>query len=527
MRILLALLLIALLPARVEGQDVVPQDVRDRHTITPGLVYERHDRSVRHGRTIIETIELDPLRFFGSLEWREASAVTPIPMRDAAPANAARSVFAFGLEKSAMIANRGALRRWPPEGPVLLRFPEGTLVLEELPTEPFHYAFDEGTSGTLRIGLEAIRLEQATLIPGPCEAESLRAAVPRGMQARRITIEGSVSDALWSAMISRSVLELPSGTPMEGFQPLAGNEAILLFPTATEVPEEGSVLRISGYLPLLYELAEQVVATGPWLRRGGRELTSGLSDEDATRNAFALDAFSGRAWFLTAPFEGRGQVAATDEDWAAFAQRKGATDMVLLDEGAPALVADLGSAAWRDVRGRQPAVTMLLFREESAARHGNARTGAWKRVGIESFGLQPPELLAHPKSALADLRVLPGGAADGFWSGRIDRGKPESAMLDVMLAGRVRVRGIEFLHAELAGFSPDWNLKGAIIHARDRPTDPWTRVAEFSSDSPRPRQRILFPLPPLATQLRIEITEPSFVSGGDMARLAEIIVWEE
>jgi len=124
--------------------------------------------------------------------------------------------------------------------------------------------------------------------------------------------------------------------------------------------------------------------------------------------------------------------------------------------------------------------------------------------------------------------------AETWWAARFQKSDfalppdgqtPTPNTLSIELREPTALAGMELIHAEAAGFSPQFSLRAWRLLGRSSPREPWRSIAEADHQSPSPRERIAFPNTPMLAQMRLEILKPNFLPNGDVARLSGLILW--
>jgi hypothetical protein len=296
-------------------------------------------------------------------------------------------------------------------------------------------------------------------------------------------------------------------------------------------------------LPLGQDVALAEVALhvdGPVLQAGPQP---GQEDEPAIRpvdgsgvEAFlAIDATGRRLFLVESGATARGRFPMGDEL------------LVWLGEAGAAQVARVGAGGGRfihDVRESTIAMEAGATRARLVLAARVARPGlTLPGGGGELARLRPGRVTGSNRNvgrngpaALNDGIFSPSPGLDGHWAAPL----PEGASLplpgtraaavplqwaEFSFPRAVTVHAVELLHAELAGFSPQFNLKGWRLLARDASSEPWMLLLTATTDEPVARERRLLDAPHVAREWRLEVLEPSHAEGGEVARLAEVVFW--
>jgi hypothetical protein len=116
-----------------------------------------------------------------------------------------------------------------------------------------------------------------------------------------------------------------------------------------------------------------------------------------------------------------------------------------------------------------------------------------------------------------------------YWSAPIRENPDQLPWVEMEFAEPVFLKFIDLVHAETAGFSPEYNLRGVRLLTRVGTRDPWVENLIHTGEEPKARERLRLHssgTDPVAVRaLRIEVTEPAFLDSVRSVRLAEILLW--
>lgn len=492
--------------------------------ILPGLQFMRSQSRRRGGALSVDAIAVDPTRHRSSA--RLALPANGMPhgtLRDLAAAPGTLAL--AGIGEAAVLWDGERLRSWPPAGPVFLHYGEGGSALRELPrVEPLLAVFEDGTSATLALGLEA-PAQQARLLPGPLEQDDFAALAESAAAA--FVLRTDPPRTAWASFdAARAGTIAYTATPIRPKQgDLAAEETLLLLATPSPGAATSRTVEVRWEPHPELRAASFAIGGDRWFVRNG-ELQSSATMPLTGIAVLARDAETGGFAIAAAAMEERGAAPFFAADAAAWIAQRGYDDAALLPMPHNGLVSDPGDFWMQRNRLIYEARGAIVF-DATPRRLRFAGAGNAQPIRVATFGIDPPDIFANPKRALVDGRTAPSPRLDSHWAARVDPNDPRTANVTMFFNVRSRIAALDILHAELAGLSPETNLRAANIYLRDKATEPWRPVASFRNEVPVGRQRIALSAPVAATQARIEIVEPNFLENGDMARIAELIFWGE
>ena len=116
-----------------------------------------------------------------------------------------------------------------------------------------------------------------------------------------------------------------------------------------------------------------------------------------------------------------------------------------------------------------------------------------------------------------------------YWSAPLVDQLDQLPWVELEFAEPVVLEFVDLIHAETAGFSPEYNLRGVRLLTRLGSRDPWEERLEHSAASPSARERLRLNNSGAEAEpvraLRLEVTEPAFLNSVRSVRLAEILLW--
>lgn len=287
--------------------------------------------------------------------------------------------------------------------------------------------------------------------------------------------------------------------------------------------------RASGELTLRtqpdWEYYRAIVPLRNWLVRSGQSVVApdppGIIPETRrARSAVALHREQRRLWLVYVWSGEREADGMSEAELAQFLIALGAADAAQGPEG------NAAAAVARDHAivppGQTPARARLALTVVPVEATSGARDLARAAPPVVS-GTRPltPE---NGADRVMDGRQGIMATLDHFWASEGDSTRPPTLELDLQKEGLIEQ--LDLVHAQAAGFSPEFNARAVRILARSEGRDRWTEVPRVVNETPPgPRQPIRF-TPPLACRyLRLEFTEANFLPSSRAARIVEVVVW--
>jgi hypothetical protein len=432
------------------------------------------------------------------------------------------------------------LATWPPAGAHLIADPEGTVQFRDLEPGIATLSFDDGTS----IGLASVNgalgpaggppaLYTGSLDPLKLPASQwatstvLVPLVPlrTGADPQTLLLDDPALDRRF-----RPVAVIPR----EDLSPMQESAWLVFAP-----PVDAKVLAaltqrraatITVELSPRESLARLIAPVGDLWLRGGDVLRPEVLAEPL-RNILAADDSGRRLMLLASPEPEPGKKLASLAEVKAFLDREGYTWAATLPGAAPMLLAD--AKVVRDARETAALPARLAL--------GIVAKANASRLYVDAAELVPIRKWVPSGTRFEFIRNQPRAAADGssaraadlanFWAIPVRKppdwrpGQDNPDALKLLLPKRQPVASIEIVHAEMGGFSPEFNLKSFEIWGRARSGDRWRQLKVIRHPAPVARERIRLDGNPELGELRIDILEPSFLPGGDVARISEVVVW--
>ncbi|CAN5448576.1 hypothetical protein BH09SUM1_BH09SUM1_06040 [soil metagenome] len=422
----------------------------------------------------------------------------------------------------------GKLYSWPPHGAHLILQSDGTASFAELPENFATIRFSDGTLlplGSLN-GPVVPGARKASLYTGSLSSGDSILAELRGSTAIVILKpeDGNDPHAMFLEAGDKNRRLIPERITDGNLLAIDTNEAALVLPAPVD-PALLERLRAKAPLEITINLDPAVQFARAAVPVGARFLHDSTITEDApatVRNGIALDAEGRRMRaFTTATTRGSG--AADTKKLSEFLVKEGFTEAVALDDRLPMLTPDWKARdQFRDA-GMAPTRLALVIRQGTAVVAAPDLDKKISRIaGVVMDGTRR-EFPVNQPSSLGDGRQSPGGGLDQFWASPIKKDQP--AVITMLLPKPQPVAAVELIHAEAVGFSPQFDLREFKISGRLKANGAWTPLASINHPQPVGRERVVLPGSPSVQELRLEIVTPSFLPGGDVARIAEIILW--
>lgn len=549
-RLLLAVLLAWLvLPVSAQQTGVEDYASVQKRGLSPGIMQGTASFQGRRGITDLLFVEADL-----SMPLVSAELLFPGANPHAAPAleslaGSVRALSAMALEPAGLGDSRDALRTgggrlyaWPPDGGLhLMLQPEGAFRLGIPEPGRGVIDFDNGTSMTLVSvnGRFPTRSGEAAVYTGLLRAGELPVAswignpvaivlepMQRGADPHAMFLPNESLDRQFRAM----------GTESRGTISTSTGQAVLIVqpPLETglaEIVRQRGMLTITVELPLRESLAAGITPVSTPAVLNGIP-SPDFSSAQVVRNALAFDD-AGQKLILISPSRERARGFGIPLGrLVEFLSEGEFTNLLLLDDSRDLLVPRMDST--RDFREAAitPVRAAIALRPEAPTMEivgVDANLHRLRSVIVQGTRREFP---ANRPGALRDENLVQQPGLDNFWAVPTEPYDPElqtrtenpNALLFV-LPRPMPVAAIELVHAEAAGFSPQFNLRGWRLLGRERRDVAWRELAVIRHDEPIPRERAFIEGTPNLIELRLEILEPSFLPAGNVARLAEVFLW--
>ena len=543
-------LLLCLAAAPGWGQNVLMQSRGDRTALAPGIEMTDYERATLQGRLEMQLLRVDLAR-------RESTLEAVLPPRGvwsagrlaemAAGVPDAQAVLALELEAGltdppwleGLLFAGGELLGWPPAGPVAAILPEGAVRI----IEPEDWRAAVVTTGGARVPLASINGAPAkdalALYGGIFNGNSVAGASwPAGTLAVPIQpAPGNDAPAIsiWNAGVDSAKRNWLMGAPVPIGQISVGRDRWALVVPPGLSPEDRQALMTARTLTFDVELGSAAAlsvltlqAESVLLRDG--EL-AGPEGEPAIRTALATDRSGSWVLLAQAGTTGRSQVAVTRKELAEFLAQRGATEAVELAADRRRMIADLDNDEWVGELGQLSvrAALVAVSRGPALAAAGGQTLRPIAVGAVRGSNEGAPH---NGPGALVDGKAAQQRNLEQFWAagaatGHLtisDAGR-DGEWAELQLYQPAAVRAIDLVHVENCGFSPRFNLKGFRLLGRANATCRWKELAVVRHDEPVSRERFAIDAGERIGEIRIEVLEPSVVTNGPTARLAEIGVW--
>jgi hypothetical protein len=290
-------------------------------------------------------------------------------------------------------------------------------------------------------------------------------------------------------------------------------EAAELFRT-----EGGVVVGIQLTLPTGLEGAQHIFPVGVPVLRGGNSLNVEL--EDAPRNLLAVNATGGRLLIASAK---SAALPIALEPAIEFLINEGYSEAVTLPLATPMLLGRVANRAV-EIDNRNSVARLSMYLRSGRPLLSAADESIHGLQRLRSFVVNGAGggTVENPLSALRDEKAGYDPTLRHFWMAIVG---DDPLSFQVALPQPTAVGMIEMIHAEAAGFSPRFNLRGFRILGRRAKNEPLKELTAVRHESPVARDQLILPEAPVLSELVIEITEPNFFPQGDVVRLVEIYLW--
>jgi hypothetical protein len=351
------------------------------------------------------------------------------------------------------------------------------------------------------------------------------------------------SASIWDDSLAPGARQWLAGTPvaLERTSLLPGQSALII-PPSVPVEERALLGRASSLLidvPLgnAVALSAFSVQLGAWLLRDGEvqpEPPGRAERWGAHHSVVAVDASGRRALLASTGSRERATVAVNWGGLGDLMLEEGMVNAVILPGDEPRLLPDNDASEWR--RDRQPIAARLAL--VPTALTPELRLGGdtpYLPILVSTVAGTNQYGTTNTPSRLIDGMAAADEGLDTFWVGQAPLdGLPGTApradelpFVEFALAGPARLAALDLAHAEVAGFSPSFNLKAYRVLGRARAFSDWEVLAEVRHETPVPNERVRIDPPRRLEAVRLEVIEPNFLAGGRTARLAEVVLWGE
>jgi hypothetical protein len=546
------ILVLALLAAPVWGQEIL--DVRERvrrQDLSSGISHGTHSFLGNNLSAEFDYLEL-------RLSHPKVSVTAAVPLEgptSSAPlwklAQSSGAVAAMGWELAPSLEERqslpgmsmtqGKLFAWPPEGPQVVFHHEGGIDITALEPGAAKAVFDDGTelpilsiNGDLprRSGEAAIYTGtlSGTQMPATTWPEDLQVSVLESTEA------GADPHALFLDTEWRSRKFLPrAAVPRIAFQSSQSQAVLLLRGPLSEEWQrrlaECTPLRVDVQLDRRAQLAQAVLPAGRMLMQDG--IAAEGANLRLVANAVALDRQRNRVLLIsTGERVGRRRQVPVD-GVSSFLLNEGYTDLMELPERTPLLLVP-GSPSTSAAGSAHVRLALAVLPERPSLSLPTT-AGDLERLFPGIVEGTRREFMANRPGASVDERLAFEPGLGHFWGASFQEVRSELAAspgvnpngIRFVFGQGVSLHAVELIHAEAAGFSPQFDLKQFRLVGRLTPEEPWRVLAEVNHEAPQARERIVLEDAPILREVRLEVLTPSFLPGGSAMRLVEAVFWGE
>jgi len=435
------------------------------------------------------------------------------------------------------------LYSWPADGPLVVGNPEGSLTYLANPSSGTARILVNGEA--IDIALDSINGapgESAALYGGPLDPNApIIAQWPAETEAiiLRPSTANTGAHSFWDSSLPNQMRDWQVADRQALGSLRLGNRqwAMVLPPTV----DEESRNRIANARALRIEIdLPREIALAAYAFPVSRVLDSTNDDvsPEEVRTLLAMDSRGSRAILAESGGASRGEFAFGAEELTAILGREGTTRLM-------EMVGSPQEALRMIVRRPDRRVGMAAEAAEGRAflivAPGNPVLPAgdgerMERLAISFVHGSNQRQIANTAAALFDGVSGERDDLSHFWAAPIpedaDRtpampGAPRPALqwVEWRLLEPARVHALDLIHAEDAGFSPEFNLRAFRVLGRFDNRGAWVELAEVHHEEPLARERVRLSTDRPVESLRLEVLEPNFLPGGETARLVEIIPW--
>ena len=542
------------LPAQEPGSALGEASHWNRQMLAPGL---------KHGSLTFTTWEGARDAVFAEVEFRYPATGVSFrfteegpwrgrPLVGATGENAVASALAVDtvpdLEQPATYSglrlNENRMWSWDRRpGYQVLLHADGSARLMHRPERTAELRFEEGGAWPV-VSLNGPLPEESgevSIYTGPLEAGAPPlAAWPDELVLYTLSIpdwQGSITRALHPGTAGEPPEMVPSAAPQRRNVYLPEGELLaVLKPPA---PEELEDLLARGEQATLHfetvqeeRLARAVFPVSEVLLRGGEPRAEDL-DRPLTGTLLGLDPAGRRLIAL-----GQSRARRTEQSLSLHRALQhligeGYTEAALLASDGPALLPDVSRGQDHADAARRQVRSFLILHGDSPGMELAGTEGSMVRIdGIVVEGTRREFPLNQP-GRLRDGRVTGEPDLAGFWASPAEPVDPNStgeaapgqARLRFLMPRPMHLHAVELVHAEAMGFDPRFNLRSYVLRGRNSRGDPWEELLRVRHDEPLPRERLTIPGSPRLSEVELLVLEPSFLPGGNVARLAEVHFW--
>ncbi|MCC6546390.1 hypothetical protein IT570_04400 [Candidatus Sumerlaeota bacterium] len=308
-------------------------------------------------------------------------------------------------------------------------------------------------------------------------------------------------------------------------------QALLVFRASMgdAVFQDAEFVTVQVDLAASLRLASFIVPVGDPLMMNGATV-EGLDPDRIVMNAIAVDGGKKKVMVLSYAEAGRGATL-TAGQLVEYLRELKYTNANFLPGQQPALLAKADEGDQLKELEATRARAALAFVTRPARLQAASEGG--DLFAISGIAIQPVrrEFSANQVEALMDHRSAPAADLRQFWAIpflRVDElgaRKEEPNTLLLALPKVTRIGAVEVVNVESVGFSPQFDLKHFRILGRQKKDMAWEVLAELNAASPSARYMVNLHGTPLLLEMKLEILEPSFLPNGDVARIAELVVW--
>lgn len=466
------------------------------------------------------------------------------PLATLGDATGADSIMAIdvdeGLSRSPGIRGMryqdGRLFAWPADGTQMVLTAEGCAEFGPVNSGSAWLTIDGTTSMTLASvnGVAPLPGGAPVLYTGNLEATSAPAAFwTKTSVALPLNPRRSGQDPHGMLVESRLDRAFLPGALIPGEEVATTNrQAVLLFappvpPIIEKAVRENRPITITVDLPARLRLARSVAPVGSVFLKGGGEV-----ETEGSTSLIASNCSTRKLLFMSLPDDTTGMKPIPRADMLKFLAKEGFTDAAWIPSRLPLFLPRVKNARDSRKASAVPArLAMAVLPSVAKLEVPGEQDGLFRVLGVRIEGTGK-EFDRNGTRALQDERVSSSPFLTEFWaiptpsfrSTDIKVGREEAPALKLTLPRSMGVSAIEIVHAEAVGFSPEFDLKGYRILGRDKATDQFRTLLEVKHEKPVARERLELDLGRIR-ELRIEIDEANFIPAGDVARIAEIILW--
>jgi len=269
---------------------------------------------------------------------------------------------------------------------------------------------------------------------------------------------------------------------------------------------------------------------GKWFMKDGSLVSTGREEKPgALRTLVAVDGTSRRGWLAT--LASRSPEPLSDAKVADILRERGAANAIQLPGESFRLSAPHDSSQW--IPPPEPVAARTALLAVNKPLNLTLATGdRFRRLRFLLADGTSNLRGTNPPRAAIDGRIASHPSANHFWAGPVvgefsrgdNNGKP---WLELTLEPEAWLGVVDIYHAENAGFSSHFNLRGYRVLGRENTAQEWELLFDILHDAPVNRERHRLDPPRPISHLRLEVTDAGFLPDMSAARLAEVIAWGE